>query len=249
VRQSIEEHIQGRCFTPVSTHKKMRFILALVFLVASAVAQDVAFANGARFQEVAASSKSPCFPDCKWQCDTPTCPAVCEPQCEKPACELRCEKLAETACDIRCEKPKCEVRCSRKNCQSGGCPLCENVCLPAKCQTVCTPAVPNCKPTCSAPKCTWSCRKPTTCPKPKCNLACNQKPTSACGKPHCCSCHKFNNMVAAVEMASSTHLQQHGAVPEDMPALIEVAHDIRLGDSEQNQCCPCAQSEEEQASF
>ncbi len=34
-----------------------------------------------------------CFPDCKWNCDTPTCPAVCEPQCEKPACELRCEKV------------------------------------------------------------------------------------------------------------------------------------------------------------
>lgn len=54
-------------------------------------------------------------------------------------------QLGETACDIRCEKPKCEVRCSRKNCGNGGCPLCENVCLPAKCQTVCTPAVPNCR--------------------------------------------------------------------------------------------------------
>ena len=41
--------------------------------------------------------------------------------------------------------PKCEVRCSRNNCQAGGCPICENVCLPAKCQTVCTPATPVCK--------------------------------------------------------------------------------------------------------
>jgi len=225
-------------------------------LVAAAAAQDVAFANGARFQQVGLAAKSPCFPDCKWGCDAPSCPAVCEPQCEKPACELRCEKLGETACDIRCEKPKCEVRCSRKNCQASGCPLCENVCLPAKCQTVCTPAVPNCRPTCSAPKCTWSCRKPTTCPKPKCNLVCNQRPTPACGNstPQCCSCHKFNNMVAAVEVASAAHIQEHGAVPEHMPALLEVAHEIRLGAQEQAeaQCCPCAseeQGEEDQQAF
>jgi len=199
---------------------------------------------------LAAATTNPCFPDCKWNCDQPTCPAVCEPQCEKPACELRCEKLGETACDIRCEKPKCEVRCSRKNCQAGGCPLCENVCLPAKCQTVCTPAVPSCRPTCSAPKCTWSCRKPTSCPKPKCNLACNARPTPACGgQQQCCSCHKFQNMQSAIEMASNAHIDKHGQNPSDelMPSLVEVAHAIRLHTQdkvtagEQEQCCPCTE--------
>jgi len=199
---------------------------------------------------------NPCFPDCKWNCDQPSCPAVCEPQCEKPACELRCEKLGETACDIRCEKPKCEVRCSRKNCQSGGCPLCENVCLPAKCQTVCTPAVPNCRPTCSAPKCTWSCRKPTSCPKPKCNLACNARPSGSCaggaaGGRQCCSCHKFPNMQSAIELASNSHVDQHGSLPADemMPSLVEVAHGIRLhtqdkvAAGEAEQCCPCSEED------
>jgi hypothetical protein len=56
-------------------------------------------------------------------------------------------------------------------------------------------------------------------------------------------------MVAAVEMASSTHVQAHGAIPEDMPALIEVAHELRLSDTEQNQCCPCSHQEEEQPTF
>jgi len=207
-----------------------------------------------RFQQVSAGAGvgNPCFPDCKWRCDEPTCPAVCEPQCEKPACELRCEKLGETACDIRCEKPRCEVRCSRKNCQAGGCPLCENVCLPAKCQTVCTPAVPNCRPTCSAPKCTWSCRKPTSCPKPKCNLACNARPGGSCGgsgSSQCCSCHKFSNMQSAIELASNSHIQEHGQAPSEelMPSLVEVAHGIRLHTQDavaagaEEQCCPCTE--------
>jgi len=231
----------------------MKAILSVcLLLVAAAAAQDVAFANGApRFAQVGAQVKGNCFPDCKWNCDTPTCPAVCEPQCEKPACELRCEKLGETACDIRCEKPRCEVRCSRKNCQASGCPLCENVCLPAKCQTVCTPAVPNCRPTCSAPKCTWSCRKPASCPKPKCNLVCNARPTPTCGSsPQCCSCHQFNNMAAAVEIASSAHMEKHGALPEEdtVPALVEIAHEIRLHSQTKNeaQCCPCNGEQEEE---
>jgi len=54
-------------------------------------------------------------------------------------------------------------------------------------------------------------------------------------------------MVAAVEVASAAHIQEHGAVPEHMPALLEVAHEIRLGS--ESQCCPCAEGEEEQSSF
>jgi hypothetical protein len=56
-------------------------------------------------------------------------------------------------------------------------------------------------------------------------------------------------MAAAIEMASSAHLDRHGSVPEQMPSLIEVAHEIRLSDSEQNQCCPCSHQEEEQPTF
>jgi len=229
---------------------------AIVFVcllsVAFCAASNVAFSNGVAPSFLETAGAGNCFPDCKWGCDTPTCPAVCEPQCEKPACELRCEKLGETACDIRCEKPKCEVRCSRKNCQAGGCPLCENVCLPAKCQTVCTPAVPNCRPTCSAPKCTWSCRKPTTCPKPKCSLQCNSRPTPTCGSSSsskCCSCHKFNNMAAAVEVASSAHLHAHGSLPDALPSLLEVAHEVRHQAGAGEQCCPCTNEEEAQPFF
>lgn len=221
----------------------MKAVAVLLLLVAVASASELAFKNGeAQFP----GTQSNCFPACTWNCDRPSCPARCEPQCEKPQCELRCEKLPETACDIRCEKPKCEVRCSRRNCQSGGCPLCENVCLPAKCQTVCTPAIPKCKPTCSAPKCTWSCRKPTTCPKPKCNLGCAPHPTPACGNPTCCSCHTFANMQSAIELASTHHRTKHGKDLEEemMPAMVEIAHEFRLrsGESGQQQCCPCSQN-------
>jgi len=195
----------------------------------------------------AAVSDPSCFPQCTWNCDRPACPAQCTPQCEKPQCELRCEKLPETACDIRCEKPKCEVRCSRSNCASGGCPLCENVCLPAKCQTVCSPASPRCKPTCSAPKCTWSCRKPASCPKPRCNLGCAPTPNLGCGaQQSCCSCHTFQNMVNAIEIASSKHRESHGVDvhPDLMPSFVEVAHEVRLrsklGAEGGLECCPCA---------
>jgi len=58
-------------------------------------------------------------------------------------------------------------------------------------------------------------------------------------------------MAAAVELASSTHLQEHGKLPQDaeMPALVEVAHEIRFHaentaeHENQNQCCPCSQED------
>lgn len=218
----------------------------LVAVFAAAASAEVAVSQGS-FLQVAEHLEGNCFPECKWQCDQPSCPAVCEPQCEKPSCELRCEKLPATSCDIRCEKPSCEVRCSRTNCKEGGCPICENVCMPAKCQTVCTPATPVCKPTCSAPKCTWSCKKPASCPKPKCNLGCAARAggsSAGCGSQgsKCCSCNQFQNQQSALEIASMSHMAEHGVAPHEdlMPSFVEVAHEFRM--SAQNgaeQCCPC----------
>jgi len=227
----------------------MKILSVLLLLCVALVVQAEDFSPTISFAELAA--KGNCFPDCGWNCDTPTCPAVCEPQCEKPQCELRCEKLPETQCDIRCEKPKCEVRCSRNNCQAGGCPVCENVCLPARCQTVCTPATPVCKPVCSSPKCSWLCHKPSNCPKPKCNLQCNNRASpaasSGCAQSQsgqsCCSCQSVSSMQSAMEIASATHHHITGSHPdpEMLPSMVEVAHQIRLQSSlgEAEQCCPC----------
>jgi len=230
----------------------MKAVIIFVLCVLAVSAElDVAFEKGVSFAEIAA--KGNCFPDCAWNCDQPSCPAVCEPQCEKPQCELRCEKLPDTSCDIRCEKPKCEVRCSRSNCQSGGCPICENVCLPARCQTVCTPATPNCKPTCSAPKCTWLCHKPSNCPKPKCSLGCGNQvspvASSSCSgqSSKCCSCHNVKSMQSAMEIASAVHRHIHGSEvdQEQVPSMVEVAHELRLHDGlgAESQCCPCTDAE------
>eukprot|EP00954_Amorphochlora_amoebiformis_P013665 1073183-Amorphochlora_amoeboformis.AAC.1 len=106
-----------------------------------------------------------CFPNCHWICNEPACPAKCSPKCMKPKCEHMCKpvglsnnikfqsrlhfsvtsQLGDSQCSIRCEVPECEVRCVKKKCADGRCPVCENVCLPAKCQTVCTPPKPECK--------------------------------------------------------------------------------------------------------
>jgi len=225
----------------------MKILSILLILCAVLVVRADDFAPFVSFAEL--ESRGNCFPDCGWNCDTPTCPAICEPQCEKPQCELRCEKLPETQCDIRCEKPKCEVRCSRNNCQSGGCPICENVCLPARCQTVCTPGTPVCKPVCSAPKCTWLCHKPNNCPKPKCNLQCNNRPSPAstgCSQSQgqsCCSCQSVSSMQSAMEIASAVHNHNTGSHPDPelLPSMVEVAHEIRMKSSlgEAEQCCPC----------
>jgi len=238
----------------------MKAVAIFVFCLLAVVSADldVAFEKGVSFAEIAA--KGNCFPDCTWNCDQPSCPAVCEPQCEKPQCELRCEKLPDTSCDIRCEKPKCEVRCSRTNCQSGGCPVCENVCLPARCQTVCTPATPNCKPTCSAPKCTWLCHKPTKCPKPKCSLGCSNKASpiaapgctgtsgpAGSGSGKCCPCNGNNvkGLSSAMEIASAVHVHVHGQEidSESVPSMMEVAHEVRMQENlgQEAQCCPCTE--------
>jgi len=56
-------------------------------------------------------------------------------------------------------------------------------------------------------------------------------------------------MAAAVELASSAHLHEHGNLPEEttMPALVEVAHELRFHaqNSQQNQCCPCSEEEQQ----
>jgi len=57
-------------------------------------------------------------------------------------------------------------------------------------------------------------------------------------------------MAAAVEIASSAHMEKHGALPEEdtVPALVEIAHEIRLHSQTKNeaQCCPCNGEQEEE---
>jgi len=57
-------------------------------------------------------------------------------------------------------------------------------------------------------------------------------------------------MAAAVEIASSAHLEKHGKLLEDdsVPALVEIAHEIRLHSQTKNeaQCCPCTGEQEEE---
>jgi len=50
-------------------------------------------------------------------------------------------------------------------------------------------------------------------------------------------------MMSAVELASSSHLQQHGSLPEDtLPALVEIAHEVRMHSQSgaEEKCCPCS---------
>lgn len=47
-------------------------------------------------------------------------------------------------------------------------------------------------------------------------------------------------MQSAIELASKSHIENHGTIPHDdvMPSLVEVAHELRHGS--EAQCCPCA---------
>jgi len=194
-----------------------------------------------------------CFPDCHWLCNEPTCPAKCLPQCMKPQCEHMCQELPVADCMIRCEKPECEVRCIKKNCPGGGCPRCENVCLPAKCQTVCVPPKPKCKPKCTRPSCQWICHRPTDCAKPKCLMKCDKpkekttsfnfrqahtdaKQAEDCNVKDgdkCCPCTDQRNLQVALEIANSAHFRannisnvnaQVAHAEENFPAFLEL-HD------------------------
>merc|ERR1719198_2939911 len=84
-----------------------------------------------------------CHPECKWQCDDPSCPAVCHPVCERPKCEISCEETPCAKCTIHCERPVCSVRCPKDMREKEGCPKCETVCSPAKCHTKCVAKRPS----------------------------------------------------------------------------------------------------------
>ncbi|GAB5353365.1 hypothetical protein AAMO2058_000030500 [Amorphochlora amoebiformis] len=180
-----------------------------------------------------ATAGTECHPECKWQCDDPSCPAVCHPVCERPKCEISCEETPCAKCTIHCERPICSVRCPKDMCEMEGCAKCETVCSPAKCHTKCVAPEPKCNPVCEETKCDWKCKKPTTCPKPKCELQC-EKPECAT-TPKCCECSAAGNAAVAVAKAGSK--APEGAV---LPSFLEVMDTIRhnkaIGDK---MCCPC----------
>ncbi|GAB5354880.1 hypothetical protein AAMO2058_000157600 [Amorphochlora amoebiformis] len=206
-----------------------------------------------------------CFPNCHWICNEPACPAKCSPKCMKPKCEHMCKPLGDSQCSIRCEVPECEVRCVKKKCADGRCPVCENVCLPAKCQTVCTPPKPECKPQCTRPSCQWLCKKPLNCPKPKCMLKCENPnspealakgkgcPNAAMGPggSKCCPCSSVDNISMAIELATERHNTSSAIQDVELPTLIEVhdqyhyynkPHHGKKGKRHYLECCPCGEN-------
>jgi len=177
-----------------------------------------------------------CHPECRWQCDDPTCPAVCHPVCERPKCQMQCEQPPAAECQVHCERPSCTVRCPKDMCEKEGCPQCETVCAPAKCHTECVAPEPSCNPLCEETKCDWKCRKPTSCQKPKCDLQC-ERPACESGTqpaPVCCPCDQTNARFAVTGAS-------HTPTDESMlPSFLEVVHSFKLQASSGGQpCCPC----------
>jgi len=169
-----------------------------------------------------------CHPQCKWQCDDPTCPALCHPVCERPKCQMQCEETTCAKCTVHCEKPVCTIRCPKDQCEKEGCPKCESVCKPAHCHTTCEAPEPKCQPVCEELTCFNKCIKPTNCAKPKCELQCER---AACEEPQCCPCSSLNVRFAM------TKADEHNNKAAPKPSFIEVMNNLSLDDS--NQCCPC----------
>jgi len=209
------------------------------YLLLSVIALVMLGSVAAMDMEVDAEA-APCHPQCRWQCDDPSCPAQCHPVCERPKCQVHCEETPCAACKIHCDKPQCNVRCPKDLCESTDCPKCETVCAPAKCRTACTAPNAVCTPMCEETKCDWKCKKPTLCPRPKCELVC-EKPACAYKKPtpaapannSCCACNKAN--VAA-------SLIQAGEAQGEPMSFLEVMHTIKHKQQEsgEQQCCACA---------
>jgi hypothetical protein len=187
-----------------------------------------------------APTPTKCHPQCRWQCDDPSCPAQCHPVCERPKCQVHCEETPCAACKIHCDKPQCNVRCPKDLCESTDCPKCETVCAPAKCRTACTAPNAVCTPMCEETKCDWKCKKPTLCPRPKCELVC-EKPACAYQKPPkpqpqnntCCQCTAPN--------VKASMIQAGEAVGEAM-SFLEVMHYMKHAAQESGvaSCCACA---------
>jgi len=163
-----------------------------------------------------------CHPQCKWQCDDPSCPAVCHPVCERPKCEMRCEETTCARCTVNCERPVCSIRCPKDHCEKEACPKCESVCAPASCHTQCQAPAPSCSPVCEELSCASKCVKPTNCAKPKCELQCEK---AACEEAVAC-----NPAITACAAAASSSAV--GAVT--LPVVLSSG-----ASSVNGPCCPC----------
>jgi len=214
------------------------FALFGLLLISSVVAMDVEME--VETEDVpAGSAPAACHPQCRWQCDDPSCPAQCHPVCERPKCQVHCEETPCAACKIHCDKPQCNVRCPKDLCESTDCPKCETVCAPAKCRTACTAPNAACTPMCEETKCDWKCKKPALCPRPKCELVC-EKPACAYKKPKaakkdsCCACNQAN--------VKASMIQAGEAVSEEMtPSFLEVMSHMKHVAQETGApaCCGC----------
>jgi len=189
---------------------------------------------------VAAASAEQCHPNCKWQCDDPSCPAVCHPVCESPKCDMQCEETPCAKCVVHCQRPVCTIRCPKDLCEKEGCPKCEAVCQPPLCHTTCTAPEPKCQPVCEELKCGNKCLKPTNCAKPKCELQCEK---SACelAESQCCTCNHDNVVVAIKAANNSTQTAYGGTATKSslLEVLDTMTHYRQQG---KEQCCPCAQN-------
>jgi hypothetical protein len=186
--------------------------------------------------------KKDCHPQCRWQCDDPTCPAKCHPVCERPKCQIQCEETACARCKVHCDKPKCNVRCPKKMCETKSCPKCETVCSPANCRTSCIAPEPVCTPMCEETKCDWKCKKPNMCPRPKCELqcdkpACEAKPPKKLKRRGCCKCSE-KNIRKSIKSANKSLIENDSSA---LPSFLEVYHTIKHKEQEGvDQCCECA---------
>jgi len=209
-----------------------------------------------------------CHPQCKWQCDDPSCPAVCHPICERPKCEMRCEETTCAKCTVHCEKPVCTIRCPKDQCEKEGCPKCESVCKPAQCHTSCAAPEPKCSPVCEELSCNNKCARPTNCAKPKCELQCEkaacEEPAAACnpaittcsvvslssalsssaGAPNgpCCPCTGMNLQVG-MNNADFHADASRVTIPKRLkPSFLELHHEMQHRESidrARSPCCPC----------
>lgn len=111
-----------------------------------------------------------CHPECSWQCDSPTCPAVCSTSCLPYNCS-RCFIDPNTNETVDCKKIAvgCSITCPSDQCETDFCPQCSISCNAGLCQ-----GESNCIILCHELQCGWSCRKPTDCPYPLCQLNCEQ---------------------------------------------------------------------------
>jgi len=170
-----------------------------------------------------------CKPECRWQCDDPSCPALCHPVCNPPECEVECIEGPCAECEIQCEPPDCGMRCPADACEKQDCPIkCETICSKPKCEAACKPPIPDCRPVCAQTMCKVECIRPDSCPRPTCELVC-EKSNCTVGQalweadeddnPHCCPCNEINIISAMLDAdehhASESSVQEYQAVTDN----------------------------------